>query len=40
MHEEPQQKTGLQHTTVVWYGDSCANKYYKLAYKYSDTSAE
>ena len=23
-------KTGLQHTTVVWYGGSCTNKHDKL----------
>ena len=27
MHEEP--KMALQHTTVVWYGRSCANKHDK-----------
>ena len=30
MREEPQQKTGLQHTTTAWYGGSCTNKYSKL----------
>ena len=28
MHEElRQKKTGMQHTTVVWYGGSCTNKH-------------
>ena len=27
MYKEPQQKTGLQHSTVVWYGGSCINKH-------------
>ena len=30
MHEELQQKTGLQHTTTVWYSRSCTNKHDKL----------
>ena len=30
MHEELQQKTGLQHTTTVQYGGSCTNKHDKL----------
>ena len=30
VHEEPQRKTGLQHTTIVWYGGSCTNKHDKL----------
>ena len=30
MHEEPQQKTRLQHTTTVWYIGSCTNKHDKL----------
>ena len=30
MHEEPQRKTELQHTTTVWYGGSCTNKHDKL----------
>ena len=30
MREEPRRKTGLQHTTVVWYGGSCTNKHDKL----------
>ena len=36
MHEEPWQKTALQHTTVVWYGGSCTNKHDKL----TDTSIQ
>ena len=36
MSEEPQRKTGLQHTTVVWYGGSCTNKHDKL----TDTSIQ
>ena len=27
MHKQSQQKTGLQHTTTVWYGGSCTKKY-------------
>ena len=29
-------RTGLQHTTVVWYGGSCTNKHNKL----TDTSIQ
>ena len=36
MREEPRRKTGLQHTTVVWYGGSCTNKHDKL----TDTSIQ
>ena len=36
MHEALQQKTGLQHTTIVWYGGSCTNKHDKL----TDTSIQ
>ena len=36
MREEPRRKTGLQHTTVVWYGGLCTNKHDKL----TDTSIQ
>ena len=36
MHEELQRKTGLQHTTTVWYGGSYTNKHDKR----TDTSIQ
>ena len=30
MRKGPQRKTGLQHTTVVWYRGSCTNKHDNL----------
>ena len=36
MCEEPQQKTGLQHTTILWYSGSCTNKHVK----FTDTSTQ
>ena len=36
MHEELQQKMGLQYIIMVWYGGSCTNKHDKL----TDTSIQ